>query len=415
MDNSNNSSTVSYELPPAAIAFSPAFLTELVVGLVSNALLFALLVKARKVQNNTNVFLFAMVAANVLSLFPTLAMALSSVKRKWILGEGACTVSRFVVAAIQLPNLMLHAFISRDRYHAVIHFFQWNPYTRRTYLAVALVWVLAAAFGGIGALAGGAGGNVGRTNTTLLSCLVPGSSYSTTWVVLFFLAGLSLLAVVVVSIVNYAYVLRKLLVVKSIRSHCYACPASTLPAGNAAPVSCADPRDAPIEWRSEIRTLQSICSAFTLNVMAFLIFNGYYASILIKSSVEGRTFEEVCDPVVLSAVMLLYLLPSVNPAVFLILNTKFRRRMRGLLGCEKERPDSPAGGDRYESQPSPDKQRDNTAARHNTAPGDNIIAPRSNKIVPMSPSQCDNLTVPAARTILRNTWVLDERVEIADI
>ena len=403
MDPGNDSSTLAYELPAlAVIALFPAFLIELVVALISNTLLLALLVKARRVQSNTNIFLSSMVASNMLSLVPVLAMVIVLVKRRWILGEGICEVSRFFVTAIQFPNLMLHVCISRDRYYAVLRFFEWTPYTRRTYLYVALVWVLAVVFGGAGVLAGGAEFEGNDTANTIVSCLAPHlqraydqAAYSTAWIVLFAMTGLTYVGAAVVSVVNYGYVLRKLLAVKSIRAHHTLENASVL-------INC-DSRDPPIEWRSEVRTLKSVFTAFLLNVMAFLSLYGYYAAILIKSAVEGRTFDEVSDPVVLVAMMLLYLLPSVNPAVFLILNTKFRRRMRGLLRWQLW-PDFGPGDCRESMQIS---VRD--LYRNNPVIADN----RRNKIVPLSP--CDSSTYAVPRTVLRNTWTLAEQRENLDI
>ncbi|KAL5494419.1 hypothetical protein EMCRGX_G015753 [Ephydatia muelleri] len=322
--NLSNSSSVPHsvsELPAATSAFFPAFLTELVVGLVSNGLLLALLVKARSVQSNTNIFLASMLCANALTLVPTTAMMIATVNRAWVLDEGACLTIQMVSTAIQFPNIMLHVFISRDRYKAVLHFFEWKPYTRQTYLYISFVWVLAAALGGAETFSGAA-----KANDTLLAP----SSVET-------------------------------------RPHVPLIPAS----------------------------LKSIFLAFLLNAVAFLSCYAYYTGTLITSIVKGLPFDEVYDPVVLVAVVMLYVLPTVNPAVFLITNTKFRRRIRGLLNWSIQPDTGSTRLDCHVLQVSLAIDQ-----RRSSIPVDKGGHGR-NKIVPLS--SCKNGEVPKAA--LHNTWV----------
>ena len=384
-----NRSSLESSLPPTVSAFFPVFLAELVLGLVSNGLLLALLVKARSVQSNTSVFLASMVCANALTLIPTTAMMVATMKRTLVLSEGACLTMQMVSTSIQFPNILLHVFISRDRYQVVLHFFEWIPYTRRTCLYIFLVWVLAAALGGAGAFSGGAEGN--DTVHPILFCQIPHlhlaydprSPYSNAWMALFGLTGLIHFGAAITSILNYSHILRKILAVKGSRAQQLIYPAasnSTDNAWSASLRSCGDTLDAPIEWESEVQSLKSIISAFLLNAVAFLSFYGYYAAILIKSIVERLPFDEVYDPVVLVALVALYVLPIVNPAVFMITNAKFRTRVRGLFDIDCHVP------------------RANDLQRRGSIPVDKRGHDR-NKIVPLS--TCRNAEAGG----IHNTWV----------
>ena len=70
--NTSQNSNVSEVLQFPAIVriFTPILMVELLVGLVSNILLLPLLVKARRFQNNVNVYLCSMAVNNLLCLFP---------------------------------------------------------------------------------------------------------------------------------------------------------------------------------------------------------------------------------------------------------------------------------------------------------------------------------------------------------
>eukprot|EP00731_Ephydatia_muelleri_P008175 Em0004g513a len=73
--NSTNATSVSTALqfPALAEIFTPILMVELLVGLVSNILLLTLLVKARRFQNNVNVYLCSMAVNNMSTSAPWLS------------------------------------------------------------------------------------------------------------------------------------------------------------------------------------------------------------------------------------------------------------------------------------------------------------------------------------------------------
>ena len=109
-NHSNTSAVLSF--PFLAVIYTPIFLVQLLVGLVSNLLLLTLLVKATSVKNNINVYLCSMAANNLLSLFPLLTLVVSTVTKQWVLGQTMCTINQFILYMVSIPNLLLPVFIS---------------------------------------------------------------------------------------------------------------------------------------------------------------------------------------------------------------------------------------------------------------------------------------------------------------
>ncbi|KAL5499743.1 hypothetical protein EMCRGX_G011202 [Ephydatia muelleri] len=144
-------------LPHLVVIFTPVLLVQFLVGLVSNLLLIALLVKANSVngQNNVNIYLYSMATNNLLSLFPVLTLLLLTVTKEWVLGQAMCLLNQFAIYAVGVPYILLQVCISRERYRAVVHFSEWIPYSRRTYIHVAVVWICAICTGVMGVAQGG--------------------------------------------------------------------------------------------------------------------------------------------------------------------------------------------------------------------------------------------------------------------
>ena len=114
--NTSQNSNVSevLQFPAIVMIFTPILMLELLVGLVSNILLLTLLVKARRFQNNVNVYLCSMAVNNLLCLFPVSTSLVLSVTKQWVLGQTICTLNQAIMFMSVVPNLMLHVFMSRE-------------------------------------------------------------------------------------------------------------------------------------------------------------------------------------------------------------------------------------------------------------------------------------------------------------
>ena len=313
-------------LPSLAVIFTPVLLVQLVIGLVSNLLLIALLVKASSVngQNNVNIYLYSVAINNLLSLFPALTLLISTVTKEWVLGQTMCSLNQFVSYAIAGPHSFLQACISRERYMAVVHFSEWKPYSRRTYIYVAAVWITAIFFGGSGLAQGGQ--IVGKTDD-VLSCYSPsrwlGERRLLPLVVVYLLgACVSTIALLIFSTVHYVYTFKALYIIKEIRVR----PHSMEPAVK------LDRTDIPISLQAEVTSLKSMASVFFVTMAPFIAGYVYFTAVAAVAISEGKQFRDVDVPLLhVTMAVCAYLIPTASPLLLIAINKRFRTRMKDLF------------------------------------------------------------------------------------
>ena len=309
-------------LPHVVEIFTPVLLVQLLVGLVSNLLLIALLVKANSVngQNNINIYLYSMATNNLLSLFPVLTLLLSTVTKEWVLGQTMCSLNQYAICAVGIPYILLQVCISRERYRAVVHFSEWIPYSRRTYIHVAVVWICAICTGVMGVAQGGQ--IVGRTDD-VLSCYTPATWFEGKFIpvliVVIIVLYTSTTACLAFATVYYARTFRELYIIKQIRlSH------TTQP-------MTLNQRDIPISWKAEVRTLKSVACMFFVSLVPFVTAYVYYIALAVVAIKEGKRFHEVDVPQLHVGVVCLYLTPAASPVLLIVMNKRFRMRMKDLF------------------------------------------------------------------------------------
>ena len=139
------------QFPAIVRIFTPILFVERLVGLVSNILLLTLLAKARSFQNGVNIYLCSMAVNNLMCLFPVSTSLVLSVTKQWVLGQTMCTLNQ-VHEYVLCPTLCCTC--SRERYRAVLHLFEWKPYSRRTHLELGVMWTVAVVMGVLGVLQG---------------------------------------------------------------------------------------------------------------------------------------------------------------------------------------------------------------------------------------------------------------------
>ncbi|KAL5467386.1 hypothetical protein EMCRGX_G031604 [Ephydatia muelleri] len=297
----NSSATTG--LPELAVIFAPVLLMQLLVGLVSNLLLIALLVKASSVkgQNNINIYLYSVAISNLLSLFPALTLLISTVTKEWVLGQTICSLNQFVTSAVSMLHLVLNMCISRERYGAVVHFSEWKLYSRRTYIYVAMVWITAI-FTSVSAVVQ-VGHIVGTTDPDVFSCYTPNG-----WieerrllplVVLYLLiVWISNLASLAFCTAHYAYTFKALYIIKKMRVR-------------TEPVMLYH-MDIPISLEAEVRTLKSMACVFFVSMpVPFIPGTVYFTVVAAIAISEGKPFREVDVPLLhVAMAVCAYLIPT---------------------------------------------------------------------------------------------------------
>ena len=311
----------SAELPALAVIFTPIFVVQMLVGLVSNLLLLILLIKATSVNNNINIFLCSMAANNLLSLFLSLTLVVSTATQRWVFGQTMCAINQVIMYVVSIPNILLPAFISRERYRAVLHFFEWKPYTKRIHFKVGAVWMFAAGAGVVGLMQGGQ--VVGETDGVIY-CYAPSrwlneSIFTPLYIMYLALGCVFGIATLAFGMVHYVYIFRELRAIKRNCTH-----SSTLP------LRC-NRQDIPIQWKSELRALNSVACVFFMTAVPFTAGSLHATAVAAVSIAKGITFAEADIPILHLVNLCSYLMPTASPMVLIIVNRKFRRRIKDLL------------------------------------------------------------------------------------
>ena len=323
MGNIDSYSNVSNEtnnsdqglLPYSGVIYTPFIVVQLLVGLASNLLLVSVLIKS-SVTNSINIYLCSMAANNLLSLFPLLTLMVATATQRWVFGQTMCTINQFIMYAIGIPYLLLPAFISRERFRAVLHFFEWKPYTKRTYIEVGVVWMIAVGTGLLGLLQGGQ--IVGETDD-VISCYAPNRWPQESSIVFRVVGVGGGTSVLLFSVVHYIYIFRQLHVIK--KNNMYPSTGS-LRFTN---------QDIPIQWKSELRALYSMASTFIFDAASFIISSLFILCEEAVAIANQTTFAKVNVPLLHIAIICIYLVPTASPMVFIVINKKFRMRAMDIL------------------------------------------------------------------------------------
>ena len=113
-----------------------------------------------------------------------------------------------------VPNLMLHVFISRERYRAVLYFFEWKPYSKRTLLELGVMWTVTVVMGVLGVLQGSQ--IIGKIDD-IISCFVPSrwttEQFYPRQIAILILVNLIDPASLLFCIVHYVYIIRELQII----------------------------------------------------------------------------------------------------------------------------------------------------------------------------------------------------------
>ena len=140
VNGSSSSCADGSEIPVGTKAFAPFILLELLVALASNIILTALIIKARRVWNNTNIYLFSLSIAGLMEGLVLCVLLVIVIVGKWVLGRGLCLINQFLMCILLVLILLTHLAISRDRYKAVRDPINWQPRVKQALITTAAVW-----------------------------------------------------------------------------------------------------------------------------------------------------------------------------------------------------------------------------------------------------------------------------------
>ena len=320
------------ELPFGIEAFAPFLLLELIIVVTCNLVLMALVIKARKVNNNTNIYLFSLSICGLLQGINLFTLMVVVFARHWVFGRGMCYVNDFLLRLTFFPVLLTHALVSRDRYKAIkdpLNY--WKVSTKKTYILNITVWTISTilALGSViwyvvrtpipdGPLYG-------------LECfygldLIQGG-FTVSLIEILAILVCTVLWIVSLSIFtlwHYIHVLKELHTLAKLRSQFRVLSNSSILKVNG--------RDKPLHCTAEERAAKSLALMFlfqficSLSLLAISILN---VTILTSNANMRSHLLPLIVPL-----LSIYILPSINPVILALSNKRFRKRVKGLLKCE---------------------------------------------------------------------------------
>ncbi|KAL5496565.1 hypothetical protein EMCRGX_G012871 [Ephydatia muelleri] len=277
---------------------------------------------ARRFQNNVNIYLCSMAVNNLLCLFPVSTLLALTLTKQWVLGQTMCTLNQAIMYMSVVPNLMLHVFISREKYRAVLHFFEWKPYSRRTHLELGVMWTVAVAMGVLGVLQGSQ--IIGETDD-IISCFAPSrlnteKQFLPVQIITLIMGSLCGPASLLLCIVHYMYIFRQLCIIRKVHN------------SNGILPPVLNRIEIPIQWESEVRALKSLATVFFMAVVPYIYsVNIIYAVVESIALTQQRKFSDVDSPLSFMFRFSFYFMPTSGPMVIFAVNKRFRVRIKELF------------------------------------------------------------------------------------
>ncbi|XP_056148102.1 neuropeptide Y receptor Y8b [Lampris incognitus] len=121
-----------------------AYSTVIAVGLIGNSCLVFVISRQKEMRNVTNIFIANLSCSDILMCIVCLPVTIIyTLMDHWILGEALCKLTPFVQCISVTVSIFSLVLIALERYQLIIHPTGWKPVVGQSYLAVAVIWVVA--------------------------------------------------------------------------------------------------------------------------------------------------------------------------------------------------------------------------------------------------------------------------------
>ena len=315
-------------MPAELTAFSPIILFELLLGLPTTAILFALVIKSRTELTNSSIYLASLSIASLVQLLTAIPLLVNLLARQSITGSMVCSLSAGVMIGGPLVNLSCHFLLSRNKYNAVKNPAQWDWIkSSKAYIYTITVWsasLLTTVFA--------IGFNLRQkattgTNGTDFGCFVIDSNpRSPPQVIAQF--GSTIVITVVYLVLILATSAYHFFLFRELKS------AGQFPntsfSGKVV-VKCSKLPGVT----SELHTARSLLIIFIIQALASILTSTYR---LVNFAREVNYPVEQSHPTVQIAavvlgILIIHYIPTLNPAILIVSNSRYRRRVINLLKC----------------------------------------------------------------------------------
>lgn len=319
------------ELPFGIEAFAPILMFELITVATCNLVLMALVIKARKVNNNTNIHLFSLSLSSLLQSINLFFLMVTVFSRRWLLGKEFCYINDFMFQLSFFPIRPIHALISRERYKVIKDPLKYSKMsTKRAYILNIIVWTIASILSLTSVTWYAVRNPLSNAQQLLgIECFFAlhliraehAISLVEILVILLF-NGLWLISLSIFTMSHYVMVLRELHKLTKLRSQ-----ARILSNSNILKIN---QHDKPLHCTAEERAAKSLALMFLFDFVCSFVAYIVLSALSFMSLVWSKDPSEAA--VVL--VLFIYSLRGINPLILFISNKRFRKRIRGLLKCE---------------------------------------------------------------------------------
>ncbi len=291
-----------------------------VIGLVSNILLLTLICKARKVNNNTNVYLFSLGMTGLMRTFSAFILTVTLAAGDWVLGKGICSINQMFMKILAGASTFLFLAMSHDRYRAVKYpFTYWKVKRYITIIINIAIWIVSIMFGLPGSVLA-ISITARSSNLIWTDCFIGNSQLIRTRSPLAFL---DIAYILLVSFCTGFTLIYYVLITKELRSITKYRLRGTLP------TETINTRDKPIECSVEKQTAKSLAS--------FILFQSAcsVSSILLSSASVVITLRlgraNIISQTIYAVGLFFSVLSAINPFLLMLSNGRFRKRVKDLF------------------------------------------------------------------------------------
>lgn len=328
--------TTTVELPFGIEILAPILMFVLATVVTCNLVLMALVIKARKVNNKTNIYLFSLSTSSLLESVSLFSLMITVFARRWIFGREFCYINDFIFRLSVFPILPIHALVSRDRYKAVKNPVDyWRVSTKKTYILNIIVWTVSSILSLASLMWHAVRTPLPNTQLLGIECYCAlhliKAELTVSLIEIFpisFFKWLWLISLSIYTVWHYVLVMREL---HKLAKHC-----SQARILSNSTILKINPQDKPLHCTAEERAAKSLALMFLFEFVCSLTSLVILSILTLMSFISNQKFNGNNNSVASAIVALLfiYTLPGINPLILAVSNKRFRKRIRGLLKCE---------------------------------------------------------------------------------
>ena len=310
---------------PIRLIFVPLVFTVFMIGPAFNSLLLVLICKARKVNNNTNVYLFSLRITGLMRAFTAFTLIVTLAADDWVLGKGICSINQMFSKLLFNASALLFLAMSHDRYRAVKYpFTYWKIKIHITIIINIAIWIVSFILGLPGSVLA-VSFIAQKFVLSWTDCFIGTNEFLTmrSPIVIFDISYIVLVTFSTgLTLIYYVLITKELRSIAKYRLHC------TLPA------ETINTKDKPIECSVEKQTAKSLASFILFQSVCSVTVILFTSISITRMLFLGRA-NSISQTIYVTA-LFFYVFPAINPFLLTLNNPRFRKRVKDLFKWKLE-------------------------------------------------------------------------------